>query len=70
LIKYFFFAIVLTSTILFADNNYEITLYEKIFPLIMHKKNIKIYTEDKNKHIFEKSKSIILVNDCNNADII
>lgn len=58
------------ASLIFADNTYETTLYEKIFPLMIQKKSIKVYTADKNKHIFVNSKSIVLTNDCDSADIV
>ncbi len=70
MIKFFLFVLFLITSILFADNNYETALYEKIFPLLMDKKIIKIYTRDKNKPVFKKSKDMVLVNDCINADIV
>jgi len=55
---------------LMADANYELKLYEKIFPLIMKKPTLKVFVEDRYKDIFEDSEHILLVSNCRNADFI
>ena len=57
-------------TFVWSSQRYEKTLYEKIFPLIFHKKVVKIYTDKSNKDIFEKSKKIITVNSCKRSDMV
>ncbi len=58
------------TTFAWSSDRYEKTLYEKIFPLIFHKKVVKIYTDKSNKDIFEKSKKIITVNSCERSDMV
>lgn len=53
----------------YASHSYEKALYEKIFPLIFHKKIVKIYTYKPYKKIFKNSKKIIIVNNCQKSDL-
>ena len=53
-----------------AEERYELSLYNKIFPLIFNKDKIKIYGDKKDTKIFEGSYRFIIAKDCNSSDFV
>jgi len=48
----------------FADSNFELYLYEKIFPRIFDKSIVKIYGHKKDTKLFKNSKNFSIVSKC------
>jgi len=70
LIKKIIFLIVLIFNNLLANKNYELELYEKILPLIFDKSSIKVYADSEAKQILKNSKIFIIIDSCQNADLL
>lgn len=57
--------------ILYAWENYELKLFEKVFPLIFNKDQIAIYMQPKYQYIFNKKSRVITISSrCEDADIL
>jgi len=69
LIRYFITFLVLFST-LFANDDYELKLYEKIFSSIYPSQKLKIYSDDTVSELLKKSDMFIIVSTCDDANIL
>ena len=61
---------IFTQLIIYADSNYELKLYEKIFPVIFHKQHLKVFTDKDTKAFLNNSNTFSIVNSCNNAILL
>lgn len=55
---------------LFASQDYELQLYETIFPAIFEKSNLKIYSDKKGVNTLRKSKIFETIKVCQDADLV
>ena len=62
--------IFLLSLNIFASENYELKLYEKVIPLIFSLSSIDIYADGEAKQTIAKSKLLKLNNDCAKANLL
>jgi len=68
--KKFIFIFLLTVLNIFANNSYEVKLYEKILPNIFDKKVLKVFIDKNMKDILQYSDKFKIVKNCNDADLI
>jgi len=59
----------ISLSILFANDNYELKLYEKIIPSIF-KHKVYVYVDKKSEELLKNSDKFLIVDNCNNADIL
>jgi len=67
------FILLLSSLVisLYAKNNYELRLYESIFPLLFEKSVVYVYlTKDNHDKIFNGSQRIVQIRECKDADFV
>lgn len=67
--KYLLF-IFFIPVIILSDSNYELKLFEKIFPLIFSYHEIIIYADKDSEDIIKNSSTLQLYNDCNSAELV
>lgn len=60
----------LFSSILFANDNYELKLYEKVLPAIFQTNSIVIYPDSDAKALLQKSSFFKLTANCADADLL
>jgi len=64
------FSILSLFLALFAQDNYELKLYEKILPVIFKVQNLNIYVDEDSKSIIKNTKFFYIVSDCTNASLL
>jgi len=69
LIRYFIIPLILFSTI-FANDDYELNLYDKIFSSIYRSQKLKIYADETISELLKKSDMFIIVKNCYDAKIL
>ena len=57
-------------TILFAGEDYELKLYEKVLPLLFSEDSLKVYGDSEAKEILDESKILVLTRSCNDATLL
>jgi len=68
--KKIFIIFIITLNIIYANDNYELKLYEKILPTICKTDTIKVFADNKVKKILQNSNRFVLVENCNDATIL
>ncbi len=58
------------STILFAGEDYELKLYEKVLPILFSQNKISVYADIKSEELLYDSKILILSKDCRDATFL
>lgn len=66
--KLFIFLFIIKS--IFASENYELNLYEKILPVIFKKDILKVYVDEDAQEIIKNSKIFIVVKNCHKASLL
>ena len=63
--------ILLFTTFVSANNTiFEQKLYEKVFPILMNKSIVNIYTSDEKYRLFSNNSTFKIVHRCHKADIV
>jgi len=62
--------LILLQNILFAENNYELKLFEKVLPAIFKIDKVLVYADADAKNILQNSSVLVLTNDCNKATLL
>jgi hypothetical protein len=61
--------VILIISTVFAGE-YELKLYEKVLPLVLKNRHIKVYLDKHSKNILDGSNTFIVLSDCTKADIL
>lgn len=63
--------VILVASVLFLyAGEYELRLYEKVLPMLYNKKILKVFPDSTTKQDLQKSLSLTVVSDCNQADLL
>jgi len=61
---------ILLGTLLHANNNYELKLYEKILPVIFKEKTLNVYADAKSKELLKHSDKFKILQNCDEDTIV
>ncbi len=64
------FLFIFLNTILLANHNYELKLYEKVLPLIFNTKTLLVYADSNSKQTLKESAVFKLVDNCSDATLL
>jgi len=62
--------LIFLSSTLFAGENYELKLYEKILPIIFQTDKLVVYVDSSSKEIFKNSNIFTITSDCDKATVV
>lgn len=66
----FLITFLILASNLFANDDYELKLYEKIFSSIYPSQKLKIYSDDTTSVLLKRSDRFVIVKDCSDAQIL
>ena len=68
--KKFLISSIFISSIAFSSENYELKLYEKIFPILFKTDKLIVYADNSSKRIFRDSNIFTLTSNCEESTLI